>query len=60
MIGKIAKMYAYTKAPKATFVALHPLRTLKLLRNGLIALPLGIWLGKKVLEGERSPQANRP
>ncbi|MGH7472106.1 MAG: hypothetical protein ACRENP_29500 [Longimicrobiales bacterium] len=24
MIGKMLKMYAYTKAPKATFAVLHP------------------------------------
>lgn len=57
MIRKIAKLYAYTKAPKATFVALHPLRTLKLLRNGLIALPLGIWIGKKMIEAGEKPHA---
>lgn len=50
MLGKIAKFYAYSQAPKATFVALHPLKTLKLLRNGLIALPVGIWVGKKLIE----------
>ncbi|MGH7461162.1 MAG: hypothetical protein ACREMA_09050 [Longimicrobiales bacterium] len=30
MIGKLLKMYAYTKAPKATFAVLHPRTTAQL------------------------------
>lgn len=30
MIGTIARTYAYTKAPKTTFVALHPKKALRL------------------------------
>lgn len=29
MIGRIARTYAYTKAPKTTFAVLHPKKALK-------------------------------
>jgi hypothetical protein len=32
MIGKLLKMYAYTKAPKATFAVLHPRTTAQVAR----------------------------
>ena len=48
MLGTIAKLWAYRKAPAATFVALHPVRTIKLLGSGLVALPVGIWIGRKL------------
>jgi hypothetical protein len=33
MIGKMLKMIAYTKAPKATFAVLHPRTTAKMVRT---------------------------
>ena len=30
MVGKIAKMIAYTKAPKSMFALLHPVRAAKM------------------------------
>lgn len=53
MLKTIAKLMAYRKAPAATFVALHPVRTVKLLGSGVVALPLGIWLGSKLANGAR-------
>jgi hypothetical protein len=68
MIGSIAKMVAYNKAPRTTFALLHPRQAMKLrrLRNDFrrspaprvaaagaaltmaaIALPLGLWLGRR-------------
>src|SRR5690606_19943921 len=43
MIGRIAKLIAYTKAPKQTFVALHPWRAAK--------LGAAFWVGKKLFGG---------
>lgn len=43
MIGKIAKMISYSKAPKQTFVALHPVKALK--------WGAAFWLGKKLFGG---------
>ncbi|HUH13701.1 MAG TPA: hypothetical protein VMK65_11350 [Longimicrobiales bacterium] len=59
MIRKLAKLYAYSRMPTATFVALHPIKTVKLLSKGVIALPLGIYLGTKLLEGGKQPHAHR-
>ena len=58
MIRKLAKLYAYSRMPKATFVALHPIKTVKLLSKGVIALPLGIYLGKKLIEGGQQPETH--
>lgn len=52
MLRKAAKLYAYVKAPKWTFVTLHPIRTLKVLTHGIVALPLGVWIGKKLTEND--------
>lgn len=41
MTGKLFKMMAYTKAPKATFALLHPRRALKL---GML-----LWTIRKIL-----------
>ncbi|MGH7577142.1 MAG: hypothetical protein ACREM1_18695 [Longimicrobiales bacterium] len=41
MIRKLFKLMAYTKAPKATFAFLHPMRALKL---GML-----LWIIKRIL-----------
>ena len=56
MLRMIAKLWAYRKAPAKTFVALHPLKTLKLLGSGLVALPVGIWIGRKLSESGGRPR----
>jgi hypothetical protein len=33
MIGTIARMYMYTKAPKATFGIMHPVRSARLVKT---------------------------
>ena len=43
MIGRIVKMVSYTKAPKQTFVALHPMKALK--------FGAAFWIGKKLFGG---------
>lgn len=48
MLRMIAKLWAYRRAPAATFVALHPVRTAKLLGSSFVALPVGIWIGRKL------------
>jgi hypothetical protein len=45
MIGRIAKLLAYRKAPKKTFVALHPWRAAK--------FGAAFWVGKKLFGGKR-------
>lgn len=40
MIGRVAKMFAYVKAPVKTFAAFHPLRFVK--------YALFLWVGKKL------------
>lgn len=52
MLKMIAKLWAYRKAPAATFVALHPVKTVKLLGSSLIALPVGIWIGRRLSRSE--------
>lgn len=59
MIRTVAKLFAYRKAPAATFVALHPLKTIKLLGSGAVALPVGIWLGRKLATGGGRRRARR-
>ena len=43
MLRKLAKMLAYTKAPKQTFAVLHPVKAAK--------LGAAFWLGKKLFGG---------
>lgn len=59
MVGKIATLIGYKKAPKATFVmkhpvkgtaalmAVHPKRTLAGLGAAVAAVPLGIWYARR-------------
>ncbi|HSJ07998.1 MAG TPA: hypothetical protein VK936_14940 [Longimicrobiales bacterium] len=68
MIGSIAKMVAYNKAPKTTFALLHPKKALRLRKfrrdmahstaprvaaigAAVLALPLGLWLGRRGRNG---------
>jgi hypothetical protein len=46
MIGRIAKVLAYAKAPRRTFVALHPWRAAK--------LGAAFWIGRKLFGGRRT------
>lgn len=45
---KIAKLVAYKKAPTTTFAVLHPIKTAKLVGAGMLVLPLGLWLARKI------------
>ncbi|MGH7481309.1 MAG: hypothetical protein ACRELV_04085 [Longimicrobiales bacterium] len=59
MIGKLATLIGYRKAPKATFVAkhpvkgtaallaIHPKRTVAGLGAAALALPLGVWYARR-------------
>jgi hypothetical protein len=61
MIGSLARMVAYNKAPRTTFAVLHPKQALQLRRlkkdlrspraaaigAAVLALPLGLWLGRR-------------
>jgi hypothetical protein len=63
MIGSLARMVAYSKAPRTTFAVLHPKQALQLRRlkkdfrspaprvaaigAAALALPLGLWLGRR-------------
>lgn len=49
MIRKLAKLFAYKKAPKSTFALLHPRRALKW---GAI-----LFLAKKLLGGRQEKRA---
>lgn len=49
MLGRIAKLVAYTKAPRQTFFLLHPLRAVKL---GVAYL-----VGKQLFTQERERKA---
>jgi hypothetical protein len=62
MLGRIAKLVGYTKAPKATYMVRHPIRGMKLWRASrrtpnvaaltgagaaAVALPVGFWLFRR-------------
>ena len=49
MIGKLAKMVAYSKAPKKTFALLHPFRAAK--------LAAVFFIGRKLFGGKKSGAA---
>ncbi len=51
MFGTLAKMVSYMKAPRKTFIALHPVKTLK--------LGAAYWAGK-MLFGTRRKERARP
>lgn len=51
MFGTLAKMVSYMKAPRKTFIALHPVKTLK--------LGAAYWAGK-MLFARRKKDRTRP
>lgn len=74
MIGSLAKMVAYSKAPRTTFTVLHPRKALRLramqkelrhsplprltaLSAAVLALPLGMALGRRTANGRAHQSA---
>ena len=71
MLGEIATMAGYVKAPRTTYVVRHPVKAMRMarVRRGmadvltptrlavgigvLAAIPLGIWIGRLILESRR-------
>lgn len=67
MLGEIATMTGYVKAPRTTYVVRHPMKAMRMARvrrdvtpariamgvGALAAIPLGIWLGRRILEWRR-------
>ncbi len=71
MLGEIATMTGYVKAPKRTYVVRHPVKAMRMARvrrdvgdiftparlalgvGALVAIPLGLWLGRRILEARR-------
>lgn len=66
MVGRIAKLVGYAKAPRATFMLRHPIRGVKqwrAARRGLnakaltgagvmtLAVPVGLWIARRQREG---------
>ncbi len=71
MLGEIATMAGYVKAPRTTYVVRHPVKAMRMARvrrdigdmvtpmrlgvgiGVLVAIPLGIWIGRRILEARR-------
>lgn len=67
MLGEIATVAGYVKAPKPTYVVRHPLKAMRMARvrrdvtparvamgiGALAAIPLGIWIGRRIMEARR-------
>lgn len=76
MLGELATMTGYVKAPRTTYVVKHPLKAMHMARvrrdigdsftptrigvglAALIAIPLGIWLGRRFAESRRREDEN--
>ncbi len=71
MLGEIATMAGYVKAPRTTYVVRHPVKAMRMARvrrdigdmvtptrlalgiGVIAAIPLGIWIGRRILEARR-------
>lgn len=76
MLGEIATVAGYVKAPRTTYVVKHPLKARRMARvrrdiadaftpvrigmgvAALLAIPLGIWLGRRFVESRRGTDEN--
>ncbi len=52
MLNRIKKMFSNKKASRSSLAALHPLKALKFLGIGLLAIPAGVFLNR-TLKGRR-------
>jgi len=71
MLGDIATVAGYVRAPRATYVVRHPVKAMRRARvrreigsaltparlglgiGTLAAIPLGVWLGRQILQARR-------